>query len=103
MNLREDRDFVEFKKLNSKEEFMYIFGGDYEDDTIDPLMGDLEGLPTIYLRGSEIESAEPVYGNSWFIEGECHTFVLVKLTMKTGKEHLVLTYDFDIGKMPISE
>lgn len=103
MNLKEDFDFVEFKKFNSEDEFRTLFGGDYEYDTIHPLMGDIEGLSQICLRGSEIESVEPINGKTWFIGGEDWTFVLMKLTMRTGKEHLVLAYDYEIGNLPISK
>lgn len=103
MNLRDDNNFIEFRKFDTEADFKRIFSGDYEYDTVDPIMGDLEGLSVIWLRGSEIESVEPINGKTWYIEGDDHTFVLVKLTMKTGKEHLVLAYDYDIGEMPISK
>ena len=103
MRLTDDGDFVDFKVFDSEEMFKNIFSGEYGYDTEDPMLGDLESIPTIWVRGSEIESVEAVDANTWYIGAEAHSFILVRMTMKSGKEHLVLAYDFDLGLMPISQ
>ena len=103
MRIKDDKDFTTFRKFSSKQEFDELFEGDYEFDTIDPIMADIICLPEITLRASQIESAEMLNWNRWNIKGEDHDFAIVELIMKSGEKHLVLTYEEEVGETPISD
>ena len=95
MKLKKNYDYGIFHTVKDMEEFESLCGDIKSKQECKLLFPDILAQPELSVNTRFIESVELVDAYHYIFDGQNWDFTLVKLTMVSGKEHLVISYDLN--------